>query len=76
MPDSIRHPSSNTDPFPAQVNDMLTLGHARMLEYQGPDYAALYLQRLQRVLDAERAADPSAAHNFATTREMARWLAL
>ncbi|ROZ76243.1 indolepyruvate oxidoreductase subunit beta family protein [Ramlibacter sp. WS9] len=76
MPDSIRHPSSHADSFPVQVQDMLALGHARMLEYQGPAYAALYLQRLQRVLDAERAADPSAAHNFATTREMARWLAL
>jgi len=62
--------------FPAQVHEMLALGHARMVEYQGPAYADLYLQRLQRVLDAERAADPTHAHGFATTREMARWLAL
>ncbi len=55
---------------------MLALGHARMLEYQGPAYANLYLQRLQHVLHAERAADPAGIRNFATTREMARWLAL
>ena len=62
--------------FPIPVQDMLALGHARMLEYQGPAYAALYLQRLQSVLAAERAADPAGTHDFATTREMARWLAL
>jgi indolepyruvate ferredoxin oxidoreductase beta subunit len=76
MPDSIRHPSLRADQFPAQVHDMLTLGHARMLEYQGQAYAELYLQRLQRVLEAERDADPAGAHDFTTTREMARWLAL
>ncbi|MEZ0307916.1 MAG: indolepyruvate oxidoreductase subunit beta family protein [Ramlibacter sp.] len=62
--------------FPNEVQDMLALGHARMQEYQGPDYAALYLQRLQHVLAAEREADPQRANAFATTREMARWLAL
>jgi indolepyruvate ferredoxin oxidoreductase beta subunit len=62
--------------FPAQVQDMLALGRARMLEYQGPAYANLYLERLQQVLDAERGCDPAGAQNFATTREMARWLAL
>ncbi len=62
--------------FPPQVRDMLVLGHARMLEYQGRSYADLYLRRLQSVLDAERAADPGGAHGFSITREMARWLAL
>jgi indolepyruvate ferredoxin oxidoreductase, beta subunit len=62
--------------FPPQVQEMLALGHARMLEYQGASYADLYLQRLRDVLAAERAADPSGAHGFETTREMARWLAL
>ena len=62
--------------FPAPVHDMLALGHARMLEYQGAAYAQLYVDRLQKVLHAEQAADPSAAHQFATTPEMARWLAL
>ncbi len=62
--------------FPPAVQPMLALGHARMLDYQGPAYAALYVQRLQRVLQAEREADPAATNGFATTREMARWLAL
>jgi indolepyruvate ferredoxin oxidoreductase beta subunit len=62
--------------FPAAVHDMLALGHARMLEYQGPAYANLYLERLGQVLEAERASDPAGVHHFATTREMARWLAL
>ena len=62
--------------FPPQAHTMLQLGHARMLEYQGPAYAQLYLQRLRQVLAAERAADPAGAHGFATTTEMARWLAL
>jgi indolepyruvate ferredoxin oxidoreductase, beta subunit len=62
--------------FPPQVHDLLSLGHARMLEYQGAAYAKLYLQRLHQVLDAEHAADPGGRHAFATTREMARWLAL
>jgi indolepyruvate ferredoxin oxidoreductase, beta subunit len=62
--------------FPEQVHDMLALGHARMLEYQGRAYADLYLQRMRQLLDAERGADPAGARAFATTREMARWLAL
>jgi len=58
------------------VHAMLALGHARVLQYQDAAYAALYLQRLARVRDAERAGDPGAAHGWATTRETARWLAL
>jgi indolepyruvate ferredoxin oxidoreductase, beta subunit len=62
--------------FPVAVHTMLGLGHARLVEYQGPAYAKLYVERLQKVLDAERQADPAGAHGFATTNEMARWLAL
>ncbi|CAN5751301.1 indolepyruvate oxidoreductase subunit beta family protein [soil metagenome] len=62
--------------FPPAVHAMLTLGHARMVEYQDAAYAALYVKRLQQVLAAELDADPAAANGFATTREMARWLAL
>ncbi len=62
--------------FPAPVHEMLALGHARMLEYQGAAYAQLYVDRLTQVLQAEKAADPQNANNFATTTEMARWLAL
>jgi indolepyruvate ferredoxin oxidoreductase, beta subunit len=62
--------------FPADVHDMLALGHARLREYQDDAYAALYVQRLQRVLAAERSADGAGANGHATTREVARWLAL
>jgi indolepyruvate ferredoxin oxidoreductase beta subunit len=75
-PPTVGSASTAAAGFPRAVHDMLSLGHARMLEYQDEAYAALYLDRLRAVLDAERAADPAGAHSFATTREMARWLAL
>lgn len=62
--------------FPPEVHEMLALGHARLAEYQDEAYAALYADRLERVLLAERAGDPEAANGYATTRETARWLAL
>lgn len=62
--------------FPEPVRQMFALGHARLVDYQGRDYAELYVHRLTQVLEAERLADPSGAHGFATTAEMARWLAL
>ncbi len=62
--------------FPPQVHEMLALSHARLLDYQGPAYAARYITRLQQVLQAERAADPANAHHYAITLEMTRWLAL
>ena len=69
-------PADVTAAFAPAVHAMLSLGHARVLEYQDDTYAALYLQRLARVRDAERASDPTAAQGWATTRETARWLAL
>ena len=69
-------PTDLIQKFPIQVHAMLGLGHARMLEYQGSAYAALYVGRLHQVLQAESAADPAGANGFATTSEMARWLAL
>lgn len=62
--------------FPEAVHDVLAAGHARMLEYQDARYAREYVERLGRILDAERAADPEGLHGFATTRETARYLAL
>jgi indolepyruvate ferredoxin oxidoreductase, beta subunit len=62
--------------FPPAVHDLLALGHARVLEYQGRAYGELYLQRLRAVLQAERDSDPQGEHGWAVTREMARWLAL
>ena len=62
--------------FPADVHEVLALGHARLIDYQGAAYARLYLQRLQAVLDAERALEVSAPQDHPITREAARWLAL
>ncbi len=62
--------------FPSQVRDIVRLGDARMREFQDAAYAALYVQRLQRIVAAERATDPAATHGFALARETARFLAL
>ncbi|MDP1656281.1 MAG: indolepyruvate oxidoreductase subunit beta family protein [Hylemonella sp.] len=62
--------------FPLAVQDIVTLGHARLVEYQGAAYAQRYVERLQQVLQAERASDPAGARGYAITRETARWLAL
>lgn len=62
--------------FPTDVHEVLALGHARLIDYQGTAYARLYLQRLQSVLDAERAEQATAPHDHPITREAARWLAL
>ncbi|MCD6076731.1 MAG: indolepyruvate ferredoxin oxidoreductase beta subunit-like protein [Ramlibacter sp.] len=62
--------------FPHTVQEMFGLGYARLLEYQGKDYAQLYVERLQKVLAAEREADSRGEHGHTITKEMARWLAL
>jgi len=69
-------PAELAQRFPPPVHALLALGHARVRDYQDEGYAALYAERLGRVLDAERAGDPAGANGFAVTREMARWLAL
>ncbi len=62
--------------MPAPVGEIVALGHARTCDYQDRAYGRQYLERVQRVLDAERAVDPDGAHGFAASREAARWLAL
>jgi indolepyruvate ferredoxin oxidoreductase beta subunit len=62
--------------FPEAVREIAALGHARLVDYQDAAYARLYLERLDRVLAAERAGDPTGAHGGETTREAARYLAL
>ena len=58
--------------FPPQVHRMVSLGHARVRQYQNQAYADLYLQRLQQVMAAESGADT----DWPVTHETARWLAL
>jgi indolepyruvate ferredoxin oxidoreductase beta subunit len=62
--------------FPANVHDLAALGIARLEDYQDAAYAQLYLDRLGRVLAAERAGGTAAGDQHATTREVARYLAL
>jgi indolepyruvate ferredoxin oxidoreductase beta subunit len=66
-------PANVAAAFPADVHEVLALGHARLIDYQGTAYAHLYLQRLQAVLQAEQATAPQ---EHPITRETARWLAL
>ncbi len=75
-PAQVALPADLARAFPQPSHAMLGAGHARMLEYQDRDYAELYVGRMKRILEAERAGDPSGAHGFATTRETARYLAL
>ncbi|MFL6581767.1 MAG: indolepyruvate oxidoreductase subunit beta family protein [Burkholderiales bacterium] len=62
--------------FPVQTHAMLRTGYARVRDYQDESYARLYVQRLTRILEAERAGDPSGERQFAITSETARYLAL
>ena len=50
------------------VTTLSALGRERLLEYQGPDYARLYEQRLARI--------EQAGADEVTLQESARWLAL
>jgi indolepyruvate ferredoxin oxidoreductase beta subunit len=62
--------------LPADVHDVATLGIARLEDYQDASYAQLYLDRLGRILAAERAGGTATGGPHATTREVARYLAL
>ncbi len=59
--------------LPGPVQEIAALGVPRLADYQDRAYADLYLQRLQRVVDTERAAG---ATDFPASTEVARWLAL
>jgi indolepyruvate ferredoxin oxidoreductase beta subunit len=62
--------------FPPALRERIALGLARTTDYQNAAYGQLYLQRLQTVLAAEQQADPAGSGGWATTHEVARWLAL
>jgi len=68
--------SLRVDRFPAAIGDVVALGAARMRQFQDDAYAEVYLQRISRILAAERAVDSQAARGCALTREAARFLAL
>lgn len=62
--------------FPTSTHALISAGYARLLEYQDGGYARLYLERLQRILEAERSVDPAGAGGWAVTGGTARYLAL
>jgi indolepyruvate ferredoxin oxidoreductase beta subunit len=91
QPGEVRDPSSRCGPvseanlgpglrrcdgFPPALRDIVELGTERVREFQDGAYADLYVQRVSRILAAERAIDPLAAHGYALARETARFLAL
>ena len=55
------------------MHDVVELGIERLVDYQGPAYADLFLQRLDPIVGLEARAG---AADFAVTRETARFLAL
>jgi indolepyruvate ferredoxin oxidoreductase beta subunit len=55
--------------FPAALHPILSLGHARLVEYQGAAYAQHYLDRMSRIAAVD-------TDVFSTSQETARWLAL
>ena len=69
-------PQQTLDAFPPALHDIVALGYGRMVEYQDRDYATRYIDRMLAVLAAEKAADRAGQHEFALTREVARYLAL
>jgi len=58
--------------FDDMARPIIELGVARLLDYQNPAYAQLYLDRLQRIRDVER----NAGGDGSLLREAARQLAL
>lgn len=56
--------------------DLIELGHARVVEFQDAAYGELYLQRVERLRQAERRADPQGLQGTELAREGARFLAL
>lgn len=62
--------------FPPVLHSVMAHALARLRDYQDEAYAGHYLERLARVLAAEREADPSGDGGWAITGEVSRWLAL
>jgi indolepyruvate ferredoxin oxidoreductase beta subunit len=60
--------------LPATALDVIESGIARLIDYQDTEYAALYLDRVERIAAIDRETKPSG--NTTLTREAARHLAL
>lgn len=70
--------------FPHETHDIVKLGYSRLVEYQDPAYADLYIDRLTKILNAEEQANLQQTSKesstevgaWAITSETARWTAL
>ena len=62
------------DDFPVEVHEVIEQGLARLTDYQGAGYAALYLDRLGAIVNKER--EQGAAGKWKLSAETARFLAL
>jgi len=69
-------PAAVAQHFPPALQRMVSLGYARVLEYQNQAYADLYLTRLDPIFQAEKTAFTATADAWLVTEESARWLAL
>ena len=60
--------------LPAVAHALALEGVRRMLDYQDPDYAALYLSRLERIAALDALASGAGALTAATARALALWM--
>jgi indolepyruvate ferredoxin oxidoreductase beta subunit len=60
--------------FPAELHELLGMGAARLCDYQDDAYAALYLDRLERVLARDAAKPADHKLTAATARALALWM--
>jgi indolepyruvate ferredoxin oxidoreductase beta subunit len=60
--------------YPEAARDIVMEGAARVFDYQDADYAALYLDRLDRILAAERKTGTDSAVTTETGRHLALWM--
>lgn len=60
--------------YPEASHDIVMEGAARVFDYQDVDYAALYLDRLDRILASERKAGIDASVTTETGRHLALWM--
>jgi len=61
------------DTFPPDIHDLLRMAMERLADYQDSAYVQLYLNRLQAVLEADRA-NGGEQRGYTLTRETGRWL--
>jgi indolepyruvate ferredoxin oxidoreductase, beta subunit len=60
--------------FPANLRDLLGMGAARLADYQDEAYAALYLQRAERMFALERTEAENSTLTAAVARALALWM--